>query len=323
MTSWTHAFFLPLAVAVALSANAADAADAQSTANTPNEGAASAADADDDADDDDADGDEDTSATTATVLTQPRVLVTDVTGDIPESDRILITNVVAARLSRFANLKVIAQRDLKQRLGLEADKQLAGCESDSACLAELAGAFDVDLVAISAVGQLGGTIVYTLQLVDKHGGAAARGTASVSALDDLVAAISDVVDTAGRTVTGDEPSDPVVAVAADVVENPVVLPLRIGGGAALGVGVIAAVVGTLPALAYRGAEGQLADLREDYLRSGDTAFLDAAAEQQAAADRSRAAWNGAGIYAVWGGVVLAVAGAGAVAASFLLTEEAP
>ncbi len=270
--------------------------------------------------------DEGSSHPTAGVITQPRVLVTDTTGDLQETE-VLITNLVAARLSRFVNLKVIAQRDIKERLGLEADKQLAGCESNTTCIAELAGAFDVDLVAVSAVGRLGGTTVFTLQLVDEHGEAKARGTATVSALDDLAAAVSDVTDTAGRTVTGDEPKDVVVA-AVDIapavtVDAGLKTPLLIGGGVAVGVGVVASAIGSLPLLAYNSADRELSSLRTTFIKDGDPAILADAADTQERAEGARRLYNNAAIYGVWGGAVVAGAGAGAVAAALLLFEDAP
>jgi hypothetical protein len=48
-----------------------------------------------------------------------------------------------------------------------------------------------------------------------------------------------------------------------------------------------------------------------------------AADTQERAEGARRLYNNAGIYGVWGGAVVAVAGAGAVAAALSLFEDAP
>lgn len=259
-----------------------------------------------------------------------RVLVLDTGGELATDQRVVLTNLVATRLQRFAGLKVIAQRDVQQRLGLEADKQLAGCDSDAACLAELAGAFDVDLLCITAASRLGGTVVFTLQIVDDHGEAKARGSVSVPALDDVAAAVTTVADDAGRTLTGAEPTTSTPAMATTTTTNAVLpqearFPLQIGGAVGLAVGLTAAAIGAVPAFMARGAEADLRNLRVDWVESGasDEAILERAGRTQAEVDRLRGLWNTAGVPAVWGGVVVALAGGAALAAGTLLTAEAP
>jgi hypothetical protein len=249
----------------------------------------------------------------------PKVLVLDTGGEPATDQRVALTNLVATRLQRFAGLKVIAQRDVQQRLGLEADKQLAGCESDAACLAELAGAFDVDLLCITAASRLGGTVVFTLQVVDDHGEAKARGSVSVPALDDVAAAVATVADDAGRTLTGAESTTSTPPTTATTATT-AMLPHE-----ALAVGLTAAGIGAVPGFMARGAEGDLRNLRVDWIESGasDEAILDAAGRKQAEVDRLRGLWNTAGVPAVWGGVVVALAGGAALAAGTLLTAEAP
>jgi len=263
----------------------------------------------------------------------PRVLVLDTGGDLATDQRVALTNLVATRLQRFAGLRVIAQRDVQQRLGLEADKQLAGCESDAACLAELAGAFDVDLLCISAASRLGGTVVFTLQVVDDHGEAKARGSVSVPALDDVAAAVATVADDAGRALTGVEPSaaptpatTTTTATASTApLPHEARFPLQIGGAVGLAVGLTAAGLGAIPGVMARGAEADLRALRVDWVDSGatDEAILDAAGRKQVEVDRLRGLWNTAGLPAVWGGVLVGVAGGAALAVGTLLTAEAP
>lgn len=267
-----------------------------------------------------------TAVETPTADPRTRVLVLDTGGDRSASERVLLTQIVATRLQRFPSLRVIAWRDVQQRLGLEADKQLAGCESDAVCLAELTGAFDVDLVCTSTAGTLSGTTVFTLQLIDDKGVAKGRGTATLSALDDLAAAAAATVDDAARQATGEDPVAPEQIARPAAPTTPLSsswrLPLLVGGTAGIGMGVTAAGLGLVPLFLLRGAEGDLTTLRVRYVDSDkDTAILEEAAQKQAEADRLRGLWNSAGLPAFWGGALVAVAGGAVVAAGLLLTPE--
>jgi hypothetical protein len=257
----------------------------------------------------------------------PKVLVLDTGGDLAADQRAVLTNLVATRLQRFDDLRVIAWRDVQQRLGLEADKQLAGCESDAACLADLAGAFDVDLLCVSAASRLGGTVVFTMQVVDERGEAKARGSVSVPALDDVAAAVTAVADDTGRALTGSEPIVRTTNPSTSTAPLPTAarFPLQIGGAVGLAVGLTAAGIGIIPGALARGAEGDLRALRVAWVESGasDDAILDAAGREQEEVDRLRGFWNTAGVSAVWGGVVVALLGSGALAVGTLLTAEAP
>jgi hypothetical protein len=269
----------------------------------------------------------DTAAASPLPPAVPKVLVLDTGGDLAEEQRAVLTNLVATRLQRFDGLRVIAQRDVQQRLGLEADRQLAGCESDAACLAELAGAFDVDLLCISAASRLGGTVVFTLQVVDDHGEAKARGSVSVPALDDVAAAVAAVADDAGRALTGTEPIAKTTSDTTSTSPLPMEarFPLQVGGAVGLAVGLAAAGIGIVPGVLARGAEGDLRALRVDWVESGasDEEVLDAAGRKQGEVERLRGLWNNAGVPTVWGGVLLGVAGGAALAVGTLLTAEAP
>ena len=266
-----------------------------------------------------------------------RVLVLDTSGDLSADQRAVITNVVAARLQRFSPLRVVAQRDVQQRLGLETAKQLAGCESDTACIVELADAFDVDLLCVTAASRLGGTVVFTLQIIDDRGLAKARGSASVSALDDVAAAVSSVADDAGRALCRVEPADAPVSASSSSSSSPSSspspsplssswrLPVQVGGAAALGVGLVGVAVGAIPGVRARAAEGDLTGLRTEWLESGatDESILARANAKQAEIDEHRGAWNSWGIAVVWSGIVVSLVGGAAVAAGTFLTAEAP
>jgi hypothetical protein len=262
---------------------------------------ADAADADEDDDDDD-----DAEAASAAVPARTRLLVLDVGGDLPAAQRETLTSLVAARLSRFADLEVVSQSNVEQLLGLEAQKQLSGCGGDdgSGCLAELAGALDAKVIAVAQAGKLGGTTVFTLQLLDPQGATVGRGTAQVSGLDDLAGRVESVIDGVGREFTGDEPSDQAPPAStsststttSSSAEPALKTPLLIGGVTALGLGIVVAGVGVLPALSASSAEGELKTLRVQYVKAGcDDDLLQQAAQKQRDVDDARGQWNGAEI----------------------------
>ncbi|MBM4279360.1 MAG: hypothetical protein FJ137_00895 [Deltaproteobacteria bacterium] len=264
---------------------------------------------------------------------RPRVLVLDVAGDLDPSARATLTALVTARLARFDGLEVVARDSLARLVDVEADKQAAGCAGDDGgCLAEVAGALDVDYLAVATAGQLGGTTVFTLQLVDRGGKTSGRGTAQVSALDDLAARVTTVIDEVGTQVTGAAPSsgEPDGGGAPGAAPPwPTTLPagakssLLVAGGVGAGVGVLALALGVTPAVLYSGAAGGLRTLRVDYVASGgDPALVERAGERQQDAVALQGLWNNAGIYAAWGGFLVAAAGGGAIAAA-LLVPEAP
>jgi hypothetical protein len=256
-----------------------------------------------------------------------KVLVTDTAGDLDSSARTSINDMIVRRLKRFASLEVTVKREREKQLDDEHKALLEGCAGD--CPDQHAAAFAVDVVAVSQAGKVAGSTVFTLELFDSKGESVARGNAQVSGLDDRDEKIASVIDEVGRSFTHQEPGDqpsssssaatPVAAVELP----PLRMPLLIGGGVGVGVGVVTALLGTIPALAASGAENDLKVLRTRYVDAGrDDALLDDAATKQQDAENARGQWNDGGIYAFWGGFVVAVAGGGALAASFLL-EDAP
>ncbi len=252
---------------------------------------------------------------------QTDVLMLEVTGDLDPNALLSLTRLVAARLGRFEQLKVLSPAPAAVA---------AVCAGGEDCVAKWAEHFDVDVVALTQVGKVGGTTGFSLQLLDPKGGSLARGNAQVSGLDDLNERVSRVVDDVGRALTTSEPGDapasssePSGPVPAATSVPTLREPLLIGGGVGVGVGVLTALLGVLPALAASGAENDLKVLRTRYIEAGrDDQLLTEAAAAQDAAESARGQWNDAGIYAFWGGVVVAVAGGGAFAAA-LLAQDLP
>jgi hypothetical protein len=67
----------------------------------------------------------------------------------------LVNEVVAAAFGAHQNLAVMTNKDLERVVGLEAQKQAAGCEDDTSCLAELGEAMGADYVVSGGVTVLG------------------------------------------------------------------------------------------------------------------------------------------------------------------------
>jgi hypothetical protein len=77
----------------------------------------------------------------------------------------LLTEMVVARLHEIGEHEIVSSNDITTLLGLEAQKQLVGCNDDS-CLAELAGALDAEWLVSGTVSRLADRPVLTLKLLD-------------------------------------------------------------------------------------------------------------------------------------------------------------
>jgi hypothetical protein len=257
--------------------------------------------------------------------------VLDVTGTLDAAERSTLTSLLATEFARFDGLDVVARGDVARLLELEGERQAAGCD-DGACLAELVGALDVDLAAVAQAGRVGGTTLFTLQLVDRKGSTVAQGSAEVSDLDDLLGRVRAVVATVGTQVTGEEPDDAGAAAvpAGSSSSSPLGLvagwrlPLLVGGAVTFGLGAVVAGVGFVPLQLYGSARNDLRDLRVEYVGSGgDDAVLDQAAARQRDAEGLRQMWNQGGVPAVWIGSTVAVVGATALVLGLLVEDGEP
>ena len=80
----------------------------------------------------------------------------------------IVTSLVTAELSKFEQLELITSKDMQNMAKLEAEKQTMGCNDDSSCLVELAGALGARLVIFGDVGMLGPNIMMGLSLFDSQ-----------------------------------------------------------------------------------------------------------------------------------------------------------
>ena len=78
----------------------------------------------------------------------------------------IISSLVTANLAGYDVLELVTSSDIKNMASLEAEKQSMGCDDETSCLAELAGAMDARYVIFGDVGQLGPLLILGLNLFD-------------------------------------------------------------------------------------------------------------------------------------------------------------
>jgi len=147
------------------------------------------------------------------------------------------TSLTAVSLSRVPGLNVLSGDDVSAAADVEAQRQMLGC-SEASCLAEIAAALGADRMVHGRVGRLGETVVITLSLFDVRS-SSALGREVVQSKD--VSSLPDDIDRAVRSLTADTAA----------VETGGPSPLLIGGAVGVGVGGLAAGLGSVFALAAR------------------------------------------------------------------------
>ncbi len=80
-----------------------------------------------------------------------------------------VSEYVQSRLSELGAYDVIGPAQIETLLGLEAQRQLMGCESDAACLVDIAGSLAAERVMSGRMSRIGKTNILTIFLVDASG----------------------------------------------------------------------------------------------------------------------------------------------------------
>jgi len=86
---------------------------------------------------------------------------------LAEGARAGLMAVLTEAVASSPELDVISRDEIATLLDAEAEKQLLGCD-DTGCLAEIAGALDVEMMVAGAVTPLGEGSVITLQLINQR-----------------------------------------------------------------------------------------------------------------------------------------------------------
>ncbi len=99
----------------------------------------------------------------------PRVALMPLSGGegVTEKTAETVTDAVAAELRRIGGYQLITGREISALLSVERQKALLGCQ-DTSCMAEVAGALDVDQIIVGSVARLGESWLLQLQRVDAH-----------------------------------------------------------------------------------------------------------------------------------------------------------
>ncbi len=93
------------------------------------------------------------------------LLPSQVGAGVPASAVSGLENLVLEALHDTGRFDVIGRADVAALVGLDAKKQLAGCD-DTECATQLAGALDVKLAAALSVDRLGDTTLLTLRILE-------------------------------------------------------------------------------------------------------------------------------------------------------------
>lgn len=114
-----------------------------------------------------------------------------------------LSSLLASEVNRYPNTRVVRSAEIRALLGFEAEKQMMGCATDGACLAEIGGALGVDYLVQSEVAWIGDRWVMSVTVL--HAGRAesvGRATRSVDTEGELVDAIPEMVEEATADAPG-------------------------------------------------------------------------------------------------------------------------
>jgi len=235
------------------------------------------------------------SATPSTSATpaRDRLLVLEFTGDGSPSARGLAQRAVTEELTALGTHEVLSTRDIQSMLDTEAEKQAAGCDGNSSCLAEVAGALGAAVVVAGETTVLGSGFMVQLTMLEPH---AARVLARGSARAATEEGIPDAARLAARSMMKPD----------NTAAWP--LPTLVSGTIGFVVGGVLVGVGLLPVLAANAARDN-ADVLVD-----DNADAAAFADNHRDYDKAAAEWTSWGApLVVVGGVVVVAGGAAAIA----------
>jgi TolB-like protein len=94
-----------------------------------------------------------------------------------------LQSLLTFHLDRYPSFGVMGGQDVRRMLDLEAQKESAGCDDESACVAEIADALGAELVVTGEVGRIQSKLILNLNLIDSKKQAVV-GRAAIKA-DDL------------------------------------------------------------------------------------------------------------------------------------------
>ncbi len=84
---------------------------------------------------------------------------------IPQRTADLVTDSLVAEVRKLQRVSTVGMSEIKDMLSHAEAQRMLGCEADE-CLAEIGGALGVDLIVTGSLGQLGGSHLFNLRLID-------------------------------------------------------------------------------------------------------------------------------------------------------------
>lgn len=229
------------------------------------------------------------------------LLVMDLESDDLDDQQLeTISGLIASDLARRPGLRVMTSADMRDLLSLEESRELAGCDDDS-CMSEIAGALGARYVVFGQAGKLGDLLIVNLKLLDtSRAETPGRAAAQARDLEELPGVLRPALDTLVGDLVGARPMPigPWVTVAA--------------GASVVIIGAAVAGFGVLPLLDHNAKRAALQQAGESFSANSSEADVAELARLNRETEAAKAAWNGPGLAAVWGGAVLSVVGLGAV-----------
>ena len=96
-----------------------------------------------------------------------KILVMDlIAAGVPDALATQTTALVAQAVADHPGATALAMQDLKDMISLEESQQLAGCQAQASCAAELGSRGAADLVVNGTLGMVGTSLTLTLSLID-------------------------------------------------------------------------------------------------------------------------------------------------------------
>lgn len=157
------------------------------------------------------------------------VLVLDIAGDaITAEESGILRDTIASELAKRRKYSVLTSEDVRRVLDVEAQRQAAGCDGESSCLAEIGAALGADRVVYGNVARLGEQLVVSLSVVDPQDARAfGRDTFQVRDVAEAARELPEVAvrlfgkRSNGRDSDGDADGDgdgaPVVTITGGVI----------------------------------------------------------------------------------------------------------
>jgi len=132
----------------------------------------------------------------ATAPARRSVALLGITGGTGMDAKMLasLEEVILSALSSGSFARVVGRSDIASVLGWEEKKQKLGCDESSACIAEVAGALGVVVIAATDVARVGAYVLLSFKLIDARAGTAlVRVSRRVNSESELVEALEPAV----------------------------------------------------------------------------------------------------------------------------------